>query len=518
MKRVAASFLPPIALTERSKTPMYRQLYDWFRKAIIEGTLRPGQRVPSTRGLAVELRISRIPVVNAYAQLLTEGYFETFVGAGTCVARSIPDDAGSFPAVGARKRPAEKAQSSGPRPLSRRGTSLSQVSAQTWLDNLGAFRVSLPALDQFPLSIWSKLVARHCRRPPRGIMAYGDAMGYLPFRQAIAEYLGAVRGVRCEPSQILVTTGSQQALLLCAQVLLDSNDRMLMEEPGYPGARQAFMTAGVRLTPVRLDSEGMNIEEIPRRERDRARAVYVTPSHQYPMGMTMGATRRMLLLAWAARAGAWIIEDDYDSEYRFGSRPIASLQGLDTDGRVIYVGTFSKVMFPALRLGYAVVPADLVSAFSAARDSADVFSSTLYQAAMTEFIREGHFARHIRRMRMLYMERRRALVDAIQADMGDMLEVIGAEAGMHLVALLPRGADDVAVSKKAAQRGVSVIPLSSCYAKPPPRGGLILGYGGTNLHQIRDGAAKLKLSLAECARPMSTVKSPRYISPSHPDS
>jgi GntR family transcriptional regulator / MocR family aminotransferase len=506
MRRVAASFLPPIALAERTKVPMYRQLYDWFRKAIIEGILRPGQRVPSTRGLAAELNISRIPVVNAYAQLLTEGYFESFVGAGTCVARSIPDDAGSFPGLRARRGPQEKrplqekrgpqeaVESASLRRLSRRGTVLSQLPAQTWLENLGAFRVSLPALEHFPLGIWSKLVARHCRRPPRGIMAYGGAMGYLPFREAIAEYLGAVRGVRCEPSQILVTTGSQQALLLCAQVLLDSKDRLLMEEPGYPGARQAFTTAGVQLIPVRLDKEGMSIEAISRRGLD-ARAVYVTPSHQYPMGMTMGATRRMLLLAWAARVGAWIIEDDYDSEYRFGSRPIASLQGLDTDGRVIYIGTFSKVMFPALRLGYVVVPADLVSAFSAARDSADVFSPTLYQAAMTEFIREGHFARHIRRMRMLYMERRRALVDAIQAEMGDTLQVIGAEAGMHLVALLPRGADDVAVSRKAAQRGVSVIPLSSCYAKSPARGGLILGYGGADLHQIEDGVAKLKLSV-----------------------
>jgi GntR family transcriptional regulator / MocR family aminotransferase len=496
MRRVAASFLPPIALAERTKIPMYRQLYDWFRKAIIEGILRPGQRVPSTRGLAVELKISRIPVVNAYAQLLTEGYFETFVGAGTCVARSIPDDAGSFPTVRARKKreAQEKAEPSGPRRLSRRGTVLSQVPAQTWLDNLGAFRVSLPALDHFPLGIWSKLVARHCRRPPRGIMAYGEAMGYLPFRETIAEYLGAVRGVRCEPSQILVTTGSQQALLLCAQVLMDSKDRMLMEEPGYPGARQAFTTAGVRLIPVRLDHEGVSMDEISRRGRD-ARAVYVTPSHQYPMGMTMGATRRMLLLTWAARVGAWIIEDDYDSEYRFGSRPIASLQGLDTDGRVIYVGTFSKVMFPALRLGYMVVPPDLVSAFCAARDSADVFSSTLYQAVMTEFIREGHFARHIRRMRMLYMERRSALVDAIQTQMGGTLEVIGAEAGLHLVALLPRGTDDVAVSKHAAVRGVSAIPLSSCCSQSPARGGLILGYGGTNLHQIHDGVGKLKLSV-----------------------
>jgi GntR family transcriptional regulator/MocR family aminotransferase len=401
MSRVPASFLPLVALDCRTKIPMYRQLYDWFRRAIIDGQMRPGQRVPSTRGLAAELKISRIPVLNAYEQLLAEGYFETFVGAGTCVASSIPDDALSPPAVKARKGFQETVEKLGPRRMSRRSAALTHVPKQSWLDNLGAFRVSLPALDHFPIRIWSKLVARHSRRPPRGIMAYGDAMGYLPFREAIAEYLGAVRGVRCESSQILVTTGSQQALQISAQVLLDPKDRMWMEEPGYPGARQAFMTVGAELIPVPVDHDGVNVAEITRRGRN-ARAVYVTPSHQYPMGMTMGATRRMLLLNWAARSGAWIIEDDYDSEYRFGSRPIASLQGLDTDGRVIYIGTFSKVMFPALRLGYVVVPKDLVHAFSAARDAADIFSSTLYQAVMTDFIHEGHFARHIRRMRMLW--------------------------------------------------------------------------------------------------------------------
>jgi GntR family transcriptional regulator/MocR family aminotransferase len=243
-----------------------------------------------------------------------------------------------------------------------------------------------------------------------------------------------------------------------------------------------------------VDHDGMNVAEIIRRGRD-ARAVYVTPSHQYPLGMTMSATRRMLLLSWAQRTGAWIIEDDYDSEYRFGSRPIASLQGLDTDARVIYVGTFSKVMFPALRLGYVVVPKDLVPAFEAAREATDIFSSTLYQAVLTDFIREGYFARHIRRMRMLYMGRRRALVKAIHVQMADLLEVIGAEAGMHLVALLPPGTNDVAVSRKAIQKGVSAMPLSVCYLKHPTRGGLILGFGGTNAHQIHEGIRKLRMAV-----------------------
>jgi GntR family transcriptional regulator / MocR family aminotransferase len=291
-----------------------------------------------------------------------------------------------------------------------------------------------------------------------------------------------------------VTTGSQQGLQLTAQALVDPKDRVGIEDPGYPSARQAFIAAGAQLIPVTVDQEGMNVSEFIRHGQ-KARVVYITPSHQYPLGMTMSATRRMLLLNWAVRNGAWIIEDDYDSEYRFGSRPIASLQGLDTDARVIYVGTFSKVMFPALRLGYVVVPKDLLPAFCAARDAADVFSSTLYQLVMTDFIREGHFARHIRRMRMLYMERRKALVKAIRTQMGDTLEVIGAEAGMHLAALLPSGTDDVAVSKDAARRWISATPLSTCYLRPPAKTGVILGYGGTNAHQIHDGIRKLNMSV-----------------------
>jgi GntR family transcriptional regulator / MocR family aminotransferase len=273
---------------------------------------------------------------------------------------------------------------------------------------------------------------------------------------------------------------------------LDPNDRVWMEEPGYPSARHAFMTAGAQVIPVQVDHDGMDVADILRRGR-YARVVYVTPSHQYPTGMTMSAARRMLLLNWAARAGGWIIEDDYDSEYRFASRPIRSLQSMDGDDRVIYVGTFSKVMFPALRLGYMVVPKDLVPAFAAARDAADVFSSTLYQAVMTDFIRDGHFARHIRRMRMLYMERRSVLVKAIRDQMEGTLEVIGAEAGMHLAALLPPATSDIAVSKESARMGICAMPLSSCYMEAPARGGLVLGYGGASAHQIHDGIRKLRM-------------------------
>ncbi len=493
MQRISASFLPPIALDADSATPMHRQLSDWFRRAIVDGQLRPGQRVPSSRSLAGELKISRIPVLGAYEQLYAEGYLETFVGAGTCVARSIPEEALRPANMKSRHAPLQIPENRAARRISQRSV-LMREPAQSWLDSQGAFRIGLPALEHFPTVVWSKLVNRHARKPSVDMMVYGDPMGYLPLREAIAEYLNTVRAVRCDASQILMTTGSQQGLQICAHVLLDPGERAWVEEPGYPGARQALITVGARLIPVPVDHEGLNVAEGIRRGRS-ARAVYVTPSHQFPLGTAMSAARRMQLLNWAMRSGAWIVEDDYDSEFRFGGSPIASLQGLDADDRVIYVGTFSKVVFPALRLGYVVVPKDLVPAFFDARNAVDTFSSTLYQAVMTDFLREGHFARHIRRMRMLYLERRAALLEAIHKYMAGTLEVVGAEAGMQLTALLPPGVDDVAVSRKAGHHGVSARPLSLCYANPPVRGGLILGYSGASVSEIREGIRKLRMCL-----------------------
>jgi GntR family transcriptional regulator / MocR family aminotransferase len=442
--------------------------------------------------MAAELRVSRISVFNAYEQLRSEGYLETFVGSGTCVARSIPDDA--FRPSPLRSARVQFEVESRPRKTSARGRLLSKLASEPWLHSLGPFRVSLPALDHFPVNIWSKLIARHSQQQSRSIMAYGDTLGYLPFREAIADYLGVFRGVRCDASQILVTSGSQQALQISAQVLLDPGDELLVEEPGYPGARLAFTSVGVRPVPVAVDRSGMVVEQLPKQRRSN-RVVYVTPSHQYPLGMTMDAARRMSLLKWATQSGSWIIEDDYDSEFRFGSRPIASLQGLDTGARVIYIGTFSKVLFPALRIGYMVLPKDLVSFFSAGLDAAAIFSSTLYQAVLTDFIRQGHFARHIRRMRMLYIERRKALISAIGTYFERNVEGMGDDAGMHLVVLLPPRVNDVAVSREAADRGISAMPLSSCYIQSPKRRGLILGYAGVNPSRIREGAQKLAVIL-----------------------
>lgn len=490
--RVPSSYLPPIALDSCSGLPLYGQLYDWFRKAIVDGKLRPGQRVPSTRSLASELKISRIPVSNAYEQLHAEGYLDTFIGSGSCVARLIPDHA-MHSATNEFKSWPKSHKNSARRRISKR-TSEIMAPPPTELNSLTAFRVSLPALEHFPVDTWSRLVARHCRGASRGMLAYGESEGYKPLREAIADYLGAARGVSCSAGQVLITTGSQQALQLSAQVLLDPKDSMLVEDPGYRGAREAFIASGARLIPIRVDEEGIDVSEIARRGK-KARAIYITPSHQYPMGVTMSAARRIGLLNWAQRSGAWIIEDDYDSEYRYESRPFASLQGMDSDARVIYIGTFSKAMFPALRLGYVVMPQDLISAFSAARAASDIFTATLYQAAMSDFIRHGHFARHLRRMRMLYKGRRASLVNAIRKYTPDLLEVVGAEAGTHFTALLPARSKDVEVAYHAAGKRLSAMPLSPCFLGTSRQEGLILGFGGSDTSQLEEAVRTLRLCI-----------------------
>ena len=486
MKRASAIYFPPITLVASKRYPLYSQLYDWFRAAILDGRLRPGQRVPSTRSLAADLGISRAPVLGAFEQLHAEGYLQTTVGAGTHIASALPEDRSRFPVREARAAHGRRR----PRRPARATAALIPKRAEPWYQHMGAFRVSSPALDHFPFKLWSTLLARHARRPRHEVAAYGDPMGYAPLREAIAAYLGSFRGARCEAGQIMVVSGSQQGLQIAARALLESRDPVWVEEPGYPGARQALLSAGAELVPVPVDGEGLDVGEGMRRHRS-ARAAYITPSHQYPLGYTMSAARRMRLLDWAARSGAWVFEDDYDSEYRFDSRPIAALQGLDADDRVIYIGTFSKVLFPALRLGYVIVPMDLVPAFRAAREAMDIFPPTLTQAALTEFIEAGHFARHIRRMKMLYAERRKALSTAIGKYIGTGLEIVGSEAGMHLAALLPPGVSDVAVCGRAAEMGIAAIPLSSCCLKRSGRGGLVLGYAHTSPEQIREAVQKL---------------------------
>jgi len=496
-RRSAIEATVTLMLDRGSGVPLHRQLYDRLRAAILGGRLRAGTRLPSTRALASQLGVSRNTVMGAFLQLLAEGYLEGRVGSGTYVSDSLPEDL--LRATARVGREEEESAGRG-RTLSKRGEVLASTRASTSRDRgvPRAFRPGVPALDQFPSRVWGRLASRVWRRPPRGLLGYGDPAGYRPLREEIAAYLGAARAVGCVWEQVIVVSGSQQALDLAARVLLDPGDAAWVEDPGYAGARGALISAGADIVPVPVDGEGLEVSTGIERVAD-ARLAYVSPSHQYPLGATMSLSRRLELLAWASRAGSWVLEDDYDSEYRYTGRPLEALQGLDTEGRVIYIGTFSKVLSPALRLGYLVVPPDLVDPFTAARELADRCSPLVEQAVLARFIAEGFFASHLRRMRVLYAERQAALVEAAARDLRELLDVRPAEAGMHLVGWLPESADDREAASRAAARGVEATALSLYGIEPSRRGGLLLGYAAVGEQEIRTGVRRLAAALRELA-------------------
>lgn len=490
MKKTGSGFSPLISVDRKAAKPLHLQVYDAFRSAILARSLRAGERIPSTRSLASELRISRMPVLNAYAQLLAEGYFESREGSGTFVSSSLPGllkPAKEHSTESARLREM-------PRPIAQLSSRIPRYERPVWLRGQGAFSVSQPAVDTFPLSAWSKLVARYWRNLHLNALQYGDPMGFKELREAIANYLRASRSVRCEWQQIMIVSGSQQALDISARALLDPGSPVWVEEPGYWLARHILMAAGCRLIPVPVDEDGLSVETGMERCR-KARAAFVAPSHQYPLGATMSASRRLQLLEWAQGAGSWIVEDDYDSEFRYDSKPIASLQGLDHSSRVIYIGTFSKVLFPSLRVGYIVIPSDLVDHFVAVRHAMDVSPPHQVQPVLAEFIKEGRFSRHIRKTRLVYGERRKILVDCLREELGSVLQVHGAEAGLHLTVTLPRGYRDRALSAQAARKNLWLWPLSPSYLGTRSSQGFILGFGGTSAAEIPDAVRQLRVLL-----------------------
>jgi GntR family transcriptional regulator / MocR family aminotransferase len=486
VKRVASGILPVVAIDRSAPKALHRQIYDACRAAIIDGRLHPGQRIPSSRGLASELGVSRFPVLNAYAQLLAEGYLESRVGAGTVVSSALPEQLTSCAPTGMRLA----TRGSGPRPVVRRPFLSPRESSPPWLVGWGAFGVGQVAVDQFPLHVWSTLVARRCRSMDPKSFHYGDQMGCKVLRETLASYLKTARSLHCEAEQVMITSGSQQGLEISARVLLNSRCSVWIEEPCYRLAREVFALTGCRLVPVPVDQEGLDVAAGIKRCR-KAQAVFVTPSHQFPLGVTMSASRRFQLLDWAQRAGSWIIEDDYDAEYRYESLPIASLQGLDANARVIYIGTFSKVLFPSLRLGYVVIPPDLVDYFLAIRRAMDLGPPNFYQEVLADFVAEGHFARHIRRMRVLYGERRRVLVESIGKELGSTVKVLGDEAGMHLAVTLPNQSHDTEIAEQAARQNLRIWPLSPSYLDEA-RPGFILGFGSASVEEIPAAVRKLR--------------------------
>ena len=491
MKKLSSVVTPLIAVDRQTPKALHKQIYDAYRIAIFEGHLRPGERIPSTRALALDLKVSRFPVLNAYSQLLAEGYLESRVGAGTVICATLPDRFAARRPVKAMRQ----ASGTAPVPVARRAAMLRGVESFPWLQGLGAFGVGQVAFDAFPLKLWSNLVSRHCRNMKASSFHYGDKMGSEALRHAVASYLRTSRSVNCEAPQVLIVGGSQQALEISARVLLDPGSSVWVEDPGYRLARDAFALTDCNLVPVPVDNEGLSVVDGIKR-CSNAKAAIVTPSHQFPLGVTMSAQRRMELLNWAHKAGSWIIEDDYDSEYRYEGSPISSLQGLDANDRVIYIGTFSKVLFPSLRLGYIVVPSQLLDRFLIVRRAMDICSPSFYQDVLADFIEEGHFARHVRRMRTLYRQRRSALVDSLHKEFGSRIEVLGSEAGMHLTVAFSEKVNDLDVARRAARHGLWIWPLSVSYVGEPARSGFVLGFGSTADVDIPKSVRKLKRLLS----------------------
>jgi GntR family transcriptional regulator / MocR family aminotransferase len=471
--------------------PLYDQIYRALRGNILKGRMSAASRVPATRDLALELGVSRNVAIMAYRQLLDEGYLTTRKGAGTFVARELPRHLTTV----AARRPSASARTSVPVHLSayaRRVREASGGAQITWEPRRDAlaydFRYGPPSFTDFPHATWCRVMARRARRVTIRELDYGPPEGLPALREAIAEYAARARAIACSPEQVIVVSGSQQALDLAARALVDPGDVVLMEEPHYRGARTVMRAAGAKIETIAVDEHGLRTGELAHRG-PRARLAIVTPSHQFPTGAVMPLGRRLELLAWARRSGACIFEDDYDSEYRYSGRPIEALAALDDSGCVLYAATFSKVMFPSLRLGYMILPERLTTPLRSVKALMDTGGSTLMQAALVDFIREGHFERHLHRMRMRNARRRAAMLDAIERHLGSRAEVLGINAGLHLMLWLRElpASRSRELRMRAARAGVGVYPVEPFYISPPAQVGLLLGYASMPEKQIADG-------------------------------
>ncbi len=461
----------------------HRQLYGILQRGIRESVLPAGARLPPSRALAQALGIARNTVVHVYEQLALEGYVSARVGQGTFVS-----DMG--PRMVQVATPVPDTPSAPPRKnLSRRGQTLVDDAGAAHLQ-WGAFTPGVPEVRLFPTQVWSRLQARLWRAPTPQHLSYASGAGDPDLRRNLAEYLQGTRGVACNAEQIVITSGTQQSLHLVAQLLADPGDTVWLEDPGYWGARSVFRALGLKPLGVPIDSEGM--APSPRHLKHPPRMLFVSPSHQYPLGTLMSHGRRRQLLDYAAVHGAWVIEDDYDSEFRYGARPLPALQGLDRHGRVIYLGTFSKTLFPALRLAYLVLPPDLVDPFARALNELYREGQLPQQAVLARFMAEGHYTSHIRRMRGVYSARHDALIHAIRHHFGDQLPVIGGDAGLHLVLGLPSHIDDQAMVERIARSKVVARPLSRYHLRQPaPAKGLLLGYGAVQEDEVAVNFARL---------------------------
>jgi GntR family transcriptional regulator/MocR family aminotransferase len=470
-----------IPLSRNGGSPLTRQIYSWFRQAILQGTMRSGERLPSTRELAEHLHVSRTVAVLAYEQLLAEGFIAGRGGSGTYVSEGL--------ATGQRSAQAKLAKVK----LSSFGHAVEAATSRVNYPNKRAtslhydFAYGRSDVEIFPFEMWRRMLLRHARKAPVRELDYGPAAGSLALREAIAVHLRRSRAVACDSSQVIVVSGSQQALDLIARVLIERGDRIAIENPIYQGTSEILRTAGARLLPVPVDHEGLQPASLP----NDARIAFVTPSHQFPTGAVLPLARRLELLDWARRKDAVVVEDDYDGEFRYQEQPLESLQGLDTEGRVIYIGTFSRTIFSALRIGYLIVPKSLEATFTSAKWLCDRHTATLEQETLAEFIGTGLYERHLRRVRRRNAGNRGVLMESINKHLGERVEVTGDGAGAHVVLWPRKHISESAVVEKAAARGVGVYAISGYFLTRPSRSGLMLGYSRMTKEEIREGIRRL---------------------------
>lgn len=474
MQTIAGDLLLQRWVAQRDRElrrPANRALYECLRQAILDGSLPPRSRLPASRDLAPVLGVSRNTVKHAYEQLLAEGYLRALTGSGTFVADVLPEQV--FWAPADESQPAQPSAGTEAR-LSQRGRSV-VAGALALPVQWGAFVPGVPDVTEFPHRKFERIAARGRHSPPPELLSYASGGGHPELRAALADYLRQARSVRCAPEQILITEGVHQGVDLAARLLADPGDRVWLEEPGYWGVRSVLAMNGLRLQGIPVDEEGLALPAAA--QATPPRLIFATPSHQYPLGSLMSLRRRLRLLEYARLHRCWIIEDDYDSEFRFSGHPIPSLQGLTPDAPVIYIGTFSKTMYPGLRVAYMVLPASLAPAFAAAHAELYREGHLLTQAALASFIQEGHYAAHVRRMRLIYAERRATLIALIERQLGPgWIHPYDSNAGLHLTLSLPETVDDVRLARAARARGVIVQPLSRYYAQAPSARGLLLGF------------------------------------------
>ncbi|WP_027260118.1 PLP-dependent aminotransferase family protein [Leisingera aquimarina] len=472
-KSPGGALLQGFTIERDSSVPIYRQLDASLRRLILDGSLAPGQKLPSTRELAQELGISRITVKNVYEQIIAEGYAQAQTGAGTFVADGLDTEA--FPQIHTPRRKDKPSVIE----ISGRARTIAASKSVARYGETAPFRPGVPALDQFPVKLWNKYMAEAMARDARRSLSYGQVNGNAALRKAIARHLADARGMKVDSERVIITSGAQQAFVLIAFVLLNQGDTVWYENPGHIAGRDVMQIMGANVAAVPVDGEGLDLDHAIRRHQ-RAALIFTTPSHQQPLGTTMSLGRRLALLSYAQENNTWIIEDDYDSEFRYRGRPLPALSALDSAQRVFYVGTFSKSMFAAMRLGYVVVPPEFAGTFATARNLLGQNSSAVAEEAMARFMEDGRFTEHIRKMRRLYRTRRDVLFESLARECSEFLELQRTDAGMHMVAWLKGGMDDQTAHEALLEAGIDSLPISVYCIEPIGRTALVLGFSGVD--------------------------------------